>query len=50
MLEFKKTALTLEKDELFALEHILIDRDEKKAFAFLKNSIYDKTVRLQQGR
>ena len=50
MLEIRKTAVTLEKDELSELEHILIDRDEKKAFAFLKKSIYDKTVRLQQGR
>jgi len=50
MLEVRKTAVTLERDELFELENILIDRDEKKAFAFLKKSIYDKTVRLQQGR
>lgn len=50
MLEIRKTAVTLEKDELFELENILSDRDEKKAFAFLKKSIYDKTVHIQQRR
>jgi hypothetical protein len=50
MLEIRKTAIALDEEELIELERIIIDRDEKDALIFLKESVYHKIVRSQQGR
>jgi len=50
MLEIKKTAITLDETEMVELENIIVDRDEKAAFGFLKKSVYDKVARSQQGK
>ena len=50
MLEIKRTALAFEQEELIELERIIIDRDERQAYKFLKESVYDKIVSSQQGR
>ena len=48
MLEIKKTALSFDQEELLELEQIIIDHDEREAFKFLKESVYDKIVSSQQ--
>jgi hypothetical protein len=50
MLESKKTAVALNEEELVELQSILIDSDEREAFRFLKESVYDKVMRTQQGK
>ena len=50
MVEPIKTAIALEEEELLELTRIMIGRDEKEAFNFLKKSVYDKVARIQQGR
>ena len=50
MLEIRKTAVSLDEKDLMELEGIIIDSDEKEAFQFLKNSIYDRISHAQQGR
>jgi len=50
MLESRKTAVALNEEELVELQRILIDGDEKEAFSFLKKSVYDKVMRIQQGK
>lgn len=50
MLESRKTAVALNEEELVELQSILIDGDEKEAFRFLKESVYDKVMRTQQGK
>ena len=50
MLEIRKTAIALDKQELLELERIVTDRDEKEAFRFLKRAVYDKITRSQQAK
>jgi hypothetical protein len=50
MVEASKTAIALEEEELLELVRIMVSRDEKEAFNFLKKSVYDKVARIQQGR
>ena len=50
MLEMRRTAISLNEEELLELERIVIDRDGKEALIFLKKSVYNKVVRSQQGR
>ena len=50
MIEIRKTAIALEKEELLEFERIMVDRDEKEALDFLKKSVYDKVVDSQQVR
>ena len=50
MIEIRKTAIALEKEELLELERIMVDRDESEALDFLKKSVYDKVVDSQQVR
>ena len=50
MVEANKTAIELEEEELLELARIMVSRDEKEAFHFLKKSVYDKVARIQQGR
>ncbi len=50
MLEIRKTAISLEEEELLELEQIIVDSDEKEALVFLKRSVYNKVDRSQQGR
>ncbi len=50
MLEIRKTAIALEEEELLELACIMVSRDEKEAFNFLKKSVYDKVARIQQAK
>ncbi len=50
MLEIRKTAIALDEKELLELERIMIDREEKEAFIFLKKTVYDRILHAQQGR
>ncbi len=50
MLEIKKSAVSLDEQDIMELERIVIDGDEKEALKFVKRSIYDKIARAQQGR
>jgi len=50
MIEARKTALSLEEEELVELQRIIIDRDEKEALKFLKKSVFDKVLHSQKGR
>ena len=50
MVEPIKTAITLDEEELLELARIIISRDERETFNFLKESVYDKVARIQQGR
>ena len=50
MLEIKRTAIAFEQEEMLELEQIIIDHDEREAFKFLKESVYDKIVNSQQGK
>lgn len=50
MVEASKTAIALDEPELLELACIMVSRDEKEAFNFLKKSVYDKVARIQQGR
>jgi len=50
MLEIKRTAIAFDQEELLELEQIIIDHDEREAFKFLKESVYDKIVNSQQGK
>jgi hypothetical protein len=50
MLQIRKTAVTLDEEEMMALEQIIVDRDEKEALKFLKKAIYDKIARSQRGK
>jgi hypothetical protein len=40
----------LEEGELLELVRIMVSRDEKEAFNFLKKSVYDKVARIQHKR
>jgi len=48
MLEIRKTAIALDEKELLELGRIMLDRDEKEAFIFLKRSVYEKVARSQR--
>ena len=50
MLEIKKSAVSLDEQDLMELERIITDNDEKEALRFIKKSIYDRIVHAQQGR
>ena len=50
MLEIKRTAISLNEQELLELERVLTDRDEKEALRFLKKAVHDKISRSQQGK
>ncbi len=50
MLDIRKTAIAFDEEELLELEQIIVDRDEKEAFAFLKKSVYDKIEASQKVR
>jgi hypothetical protein len=50
MLEIRKAVVTLNEQDVMALERILTDGDEKEALSFLKKSIYNQVLYSQQGR
>ena len=50
MLEIRKTAISLDEQELLELERIITDGEEKEALIFLKKSVYEKIVRSQKGK
>ena len=50
MLEIRRTAITLDEEELLELEFIITDSDEKRALRFLKKFVYDRIAQAQRGR
>jgi len=50
MLEIKKTVINLEEGDLLELERIITDEDEKEAYAFLKNRVYNAITLSQKGK
>ena len=50
MLEIRKTAISLDEQEVLTLERIMTDLDGKEAIRFLKKSVYEKISHSQQGR
>jgi hypothetical protein len=50
MLEIRKTAVSLDEQDVMELERIVTDADEKEALKFLKKFIYDRILYSQQGR
>jgi hypothetical protein len=50
MLEIQKTAIALDEIDLIELERIIIDGNKDDALKFIKESIYEKVVRSQQGK
>ncbi len=50
MLEIKRTAISIDEQELLELERIITDGEEKGAFRFLKKVVYDRLAQAQQGR
>jgi hypothetical protein len=55
MLEPSREAVAFEPQEIMELEEIVIDKDEKAAYLFLKECVYKKitsaqAMRLEHGR
>jgi hypothetical protein len=50
MLEIRKTALSLDEQDIIELERIVTDSDEKEALKFIKKSLYDRILHSQQGK
>ncbi len=50
MLEIRKSAVSFDEQDLIVLERIIIDGDEKEAFAFVKRAVYDRIAHAQQGK
>ncbi len=50
MLEIRKTAVSLDEQDLMELERIVTDSDEKETLRFIKKTIYDRILHSQQGR
>ena len=50
MLEIKKSAVSLDEEDVMELERIITDNDEKEALRFIKKAIYDRILHSQQGR
>ena len=49
MLEIRKTAVSLDEQDMMEQERIVTDSDEKEALRFVKRSIYDRLLHSQQG-
>ncbi len=50
MLEIRKTAVSLDEEDLMELERIVTDNDEKEALRFVKKAIYDRIGHSQQTK
>ena len=50
MLEIRKSTVSFDEQDLVTLERIIIDGDDKEAFAFVKRAVYDRIVHAQQGK
>lgn len=50
MLEIRKTAVSLDEQEIIELERIVMDTDEKEALKFVKKAVYDRILHSQQGK
>lgn len=50
MLEIRKTAVSLDENDLMELERIITDSDEKEALKFVKKALYDRIQHAQQGK
>jgi hypothetical protein len=49
MLEIKRTAISLDENDLVELERIFIDGDKEEALGFLKK-VYTRIINSQQGK
>ncbi len=49
MLEIKRTAISLDENDLVELERISIDGDKEGALGFLKK-VYNRIIHSQQGK
>lgn len=50
MLEIKKSAVSLNQEELIELERVILDEDRDAAYQFLKKNIYRKLESSQEGK
>ncbi|MFH0914728.1 MAG: hypothetical protein V1849_05535 [Chloroflexota bacterium] len=50
MLEIRRSAISLDEEEVLELERIVTDSDAEQALSFLKKSVYQKIAHAQQGR
>jgi hypothetical protein len=50
MLEIKKSAVSLDEEDVMELERIVTDGDEKEALRFVKRAVYDRILHSQQGK
>ncbi len=50
MLEIRKTSIVLDEPEIMDLERLVTDEDGKEALSFLRQVVYRKVNRSQQGR
>jgi len=50
MLEIRKTAVSLDEQDIMDLERIVTDGDDKEALRFVKKSIYERILHSQQGK
>ena len=50
MLQIKRTAITLEEEEMLELEQIVTDRDDEAALKFVRKAVYNKIARSQRGK
>ena len=50
MLEIRKTAISLDEEDLLELEGIVTDGDEKEALRFLRKTVYAKVARSQGAK
>jgi hypothetical protein len=50
MLEIRKSAISLEEEEVMELERIVLDSDQQEALGFLRKCVYERILRSQQGR
>jgi hypothetical protein len=50
MLEIRKTSIVLDEPEIMQLERLITDDDGAEALRFLRQVVYRKVNRSQQGR
>lgn len=50
MLEIRKTAVSLDEQDIIELERIVTDGDEKEALKFIKRSLYERILHSQHGK
>lgn len=48
-LRIKRTAITFDPEEVMELELIIMDKEEKAGFEFLREKVYSKILKSQQA-